>query len=177
MQQTQPMLMDTVAVQKSEAPNPAKKAKKADKNPCFRCKKLGHQIDTCTTPVCDICESPNHISSACSLLKAPKSSVTMYGYAIEQLMFFELPTGSTYKPKVDNMKLVKVTVEGDPMTIPEIADCLRRIVPVENFQWEIYNFQNNVFRVNFPNKVEAHRMKAFHTYPISDRASDLIFDD
>ncbi|KAM0825526.1 hypothetical protein ACQ4PT_069493 [Festuca glaucescens] len=121
MQQTQPMQMDTVAVQKSDAPNPAKKAKKADKNPCFR--------------------------------------------------------WGTYKPKVDNMKLVKVTVEGDPMTIPEIADCLRRIVPVENFQWEIYNFQNNVFRVKFPNKVEAHRMKAFHTYPVPDRASDLIFDD
>ncbi|KAM0869527.1 hypothetical protein ACQ4PT_040618 [Festuca glaucescens] len=43
--------------------------------------------------------------------KAPKPSVTMYGYAIEQLMFFELPTGGTYKPKVDNVKLVKVTVE------------------------------------------------------------------
>jgi hypothetical protein len=64
----------------------------------------------------------------------------MYGYAIEQLMFFEVPTGGANKPKVDNVKLVKVTVEGEPMTILEIAECLRRIVPVENFQWEIYNF-------------------------------------
>ncbi|KAM0821679.1 hypothetical protein ACQ4PT_072039 [Festuca glaucescens] len=176
-QQAQPMKLDTAAVPKPDAPNPAKKAKKAEKNPCFRCKKPGHQIDTCTAPVCDICESPNHISSACHLLQAPKPSVTMYGYAIEQLMFFELPTGGTYKPKVDNVKLVKVTVEGDPMSIPEIADCLRRIVPVENFQWEIYNFQNNVFRVKFPNKVEAQRMKTFRTYHVPDRASDLIFED
>jgi hypothetical protein len=64
----------------------------------------------------------------------------MYGYAIEQLMFFEVPTRVTYKPKVDNVKLVKVTVEGDPMSIPEITEYLRRIVPVENFQWEFYNF-------------------------------------
>ncbi|KAM0850245.1 hypothetical protein ACQ4PT_053209 [Festuca glaucescens] len=85
--------------------------------------------------------------------------------------------GGTYKPKVDNVKLVKVTVEGDPMSIPEIADCLRSIVPIENFQWEIYNFQNNVFRVKFPNKVEAQRMKTFRTYPIPDRASDLVFED
>ncbi|KAM0870549.1 hypothetical protein ACQ4PT_039945 [Festuca glaucescens] len=85
--------------------------------------------------------------------------------------------GGTYNLKVDNVKLVKVTVEGDPMSIPEIADCLRRIVPVENFQWEIYNFQNNVFRVKFPNKVEAQRMKTFRTYPVLDRASDLIFED
>ncbi|KAM0882467.1 hypothetical protein ACQ4PT_032282 [Festuca glaucescens] len=109
--------------------------------------------------------------------KAPKPSVTMYGYAIEQLMFFEVPTGGAYKPKVDNLKLVKVTVEGDPMSIPEIAECLKRIVPVENFQWEIYNFHNNVFRVKFPNKSEAQRMKAFRTYPVPDRASDLVFED
>ncbi|KAM0823403.1 hypothetical protein ACQ4PT_070891 [Festuca glaucescens] len=110
-QQVQPMQLDTAALPKPDAPNPAKKAKKAEKNPCFRCKQPGHQIDTCTVPVCDICESPNHVSSACHLLQAPKPSVTMYGYAIEQLMFFELPTGGTYKPKVDNVKLVKVTVE------------------------------------------------------------------
>ncbi|KAM0903879.1 hypothetical protein ACQ4PT_018401 [Festuca glaucescens] len=176
-QQAQPMQLDSATLPKPDAPNPAKKAKKAEKNPCFRCKQPGHQIDTCTTPVCDICESPNHISSACPLLQAPKPSVTMYGYAIEHLTFFELPTGGTYKPKVDNVKLVKVTVEGDPMSIPEIAECLRRIVPVENFQWEIYNFQNNVFRVKFPNKSEAQRMKTFRTYPVPDRASDLIFED
>ncbi|KAM0915235.1 hypothetical protein ACQ4PT_010998 [Festuca glaucescens] len=176
-QQAQPMQLDAATVPKQDAPNPAKKAKKADKNPCFRCKQPGHQIDTCTTPVCDIFESPNHISRACPLLQAPKPSVTMYGYAIEQLMFFELPTGGTYKPKVDNVKLVKVTIEGHPMSIPEIAECLRRIVLMENFQWEIYNFQNNVFRVKFPNKFEAQRMKTFRTYPVPDRASDLIFED
>jgi hypothetical protein len=101
----------------------------------------------------------------------------MYGYAIEQLMFFELPTRGTYKPKVDNLKLVKASVEGDPMSIPEIAECLRRIVPVENFQWEIYNFQNNVIRVKFPNKSEAQRMKTFCTYLVPDRVSALIFED
>ncbi|KAM0880980.1 hypothetical protein ACQ4PT_033215 [Festuca glaucescens] len=163
VQQTQPMQVD--AMPKADIPNPAKKA-----DNCFRCKKPGHQIDTCTAPVCDICESTSHISSACPLLQAPKPSVTMYGYAIEQLMFFELPTGGSYKPKVDNVKLVNVTVEGDP-------ECLRRIVPVENFQWEIYNFQNNVFRVKFPNKSEAQRMKTFRTYPVPDRASDLVFED
>jgi hypothetical protein len=108
------MQVDIVA--KADVPNPAKKAKIVDKNPCFRCKQPGHQIDTCTAPPCDICKSPNHISSVCPLLQAPKPAVTMYGYAIEQLMFFEVPTGGAYKPK----ELVKVTVEGDPMTIPKL---------------------------------------------------------
>jgi hypothetical protein len=38
-------------------------------------------------------------------------------------MFFELPTGGSYKPNVDNLKLVKATVEGDLMSILEIAEC------------------------------------------------------
>jgi hypothetical protein len=42
--QTQPMQVD--AMPKSDVPNPAKKAKKVDKNPCFRYKQPGHQIDT-----------------------------------------------------------------------------------------------------------------------------------
>ncbi|KAM0838716.1 hypothetical protein ACQ4PT_060784 [Festuca glaucescens] len=53
-QQAQPMQLDSATLPKPDAPNPAKKAKKAEKNPCFRCKQPGHQIDTCTAPVCDI---------------------------------------------------------------------------------------------------------------------------
>jgi hypothetical protein len=170
-QQVLPMQVDARTMPKNDVPNPTKKAKKAYKNPCFRWKQPRQQIDTCIAPISDICEPPNHISSACPLLQAPKPSVPMYGYAIEQLMFFEVPTGGAYKPKVDNVKLVKVTVEGDPMSISEIAECLRRIVHVENFQWEIYNFQNNVIRVKFPNKSEARRMRLsaltqFQTEPL-----------
>jgi hypothetical protein len=44
-------------------------------------------------------------------------------------------------------------------------------------KWEIYYFQNNVFRVKFPNKSDAQRMKTFRPYLVSDRASDLIFED
>jgi hypothetical protein len=47
----------------------------------------------------------------------------------------------SYKPKVDNVKLVKVIVESDPMSIPEIAECLRRIVPVENFSGRYITFR------------------------------------
>ncbi|KAM0879435.1 hypothetical protein ACQ4PT_034244 [Festuca glaucescens] len=53
-QQVQPMQLDTTMAPKPDAPNPTKKVKKTEKNPCFWCKKPGHQIDTCTAPVCDI---------------------------------------------------------------------------------------------------------------------------
>jgi hypothetical protein len=70
-----------------EGAGPSKK-KKEDKDACFRCKKPGHYIDDCTTPFCDICESVNHVSSACHLLQAPKPTAILHGYANEALMFF-----------------------------------------------------------------------------------------
>jgi hypothetical protein len=62
--------------------------------------------------MCDICESINHASDACHLLYAPKSTVAMYGHANEALMFFEAPFRGTYKPKVENAKVAKVTIHG-----------------------------------------------------------------
>jgi hypothetical protein len=65
------MQLDAGTVPKHDVPNPTKKAKKADKKPCFRCKQPRHQIDTCTAPVCDICESPNHIFTKSKLAEYP----------------------------------------------------------------------------------------------------------
>ncbi|KAM0851340.1 hypothetical protein ACQ4PT_052485 [Festuca glaucescens] len=58
------------------------KKKKIDKNGCFRCKNPGHLIDDCTIPYCLYSESINHESAEW-----------------------------TYKPKVENPRLAKVTVE------------------------------------------------------------------
>ncbi|KAM0847316.1 hypothetical protein ACQ4PT_055090 [Festuca glaucescens] len=45
--------------------------------------------------------------------------------------------GWTYKPKVENPRLAKVTVEGETMTIPDIIENLKRVVPYDNFNWEV----------------------------------------
>jgi hypothetical protein len=89
-------------------------------------------IDDCTTPYCDKCESVNHVSSACHLLQATKPTAILHGYANEALMFFEMPCGA-FKSKVENPKVAKVSVEGEVMTIPEIIEHMRRIVPYEKF--------------------------------------------
>ncbi|KAM0855615.1 hypothetical protein ACQ4PT_049654 [Festuca glaucescens] len=72
---------------------------------------LPMQVDTATMPKNDI---PNPAKKA---KKAPKPYVTMYGHAIEQLMFFEVPTGGAYKPKVDNVKLA---LEDPLYMLPEV---------------------------------------------------------
>jgi hypothetical protein len=110
----------------------ALKKKKEDKAGCFRCKKPEHYIDDCPTPFCDLCESINHTTSTCYLLNAPKPTTILHGYANEGLMFFELPCGA-FKAKAENPKLAKVTVDGDTMTIPELIEQLKKIVPSEKF--------------------------------------------
>ncbi|KAK1699142.1 hypothetical protein QYE76_015839 [Lolium multiflorum] len=87
----------------NEASGPSKK-KKEDKMSCFRCKKLGHYIDDCPTPFCNLCESIHHVASACHLLQAPKPTATIHGYANEA----QLPCGA-FKAKVENPKLAKET--------------------------------------------------------------------
>ncbi|KAM0889802.1 hypothetical protein ACQ4PT_027478 [Festuca glaucescens] len=153
----------------------APKKKKEDKAGCFRCKKPGHYIDDCPTPFCDICESIHHATPACHLLNAPKPTATLHGYANEALMFFELSCG-VFKAKAENPKLAKVTVDGAALTIPEIIEQLKKIVPSEKFNWEVFHLKENIFRVKLPSKLEVQRLKNFGTYICTDRDSCLTFD-
>ncbi|KAM0890784.1 hypothetical protein ACQ4PT_026861 [Festuca glaucescens] len=158
----------------NESQGPQKK-KKEDKQGCFRCKQPGHYIDDCPTPFCDLCESVHHATSACHLLQAPKPTTIMHGYANEALMFFELPCGA-FKAKVDNPKLAKVTVDGDAMTILELIDQLKKIVPSDKFNWEVFHYKENIYRVKLPSKQEVQRLKNFGTYICNDREACLSFD-
>ncbi|KAM0852187.1 hypothetical protein ACQ4PT_051922 [Festuca glaucescens] len=164
----------TAMGKEDEGPGPSKK-KKEEKMGCFRCKKPGHYIDDCPTPFCDLCESVNHSTAACHLLHAPKPTAILHGYANEALMFFELSCGA-FKAKVENPKLAKVTVDGDAMTIPEIIEQLKKIVPHEKFNWEVFHYKENIFRVKLPSKLEVQRLKNFGTYICTDRESCLSFD-
>ncbi|KAM0906584.1 hypothetical protein ACQ4PT_016712 [Festuca glaucescens] len=158
----------------NEGQGPPKK-KKDDKTGCFRCKQPGHYIDDCPIPFCDLCESVHHTAPACHLLHAPKPTAIFHGYANEALMFFELPCGA-FKSKVENPKLAKVTIDGDAMTIPDIIDQLRKIVPSDKFNWEVFHIKENIYRVKLPSKQEVQRLKNFGTYICTDRESCLTFD-
>jgi hypothetical protein len=85
-------------------------------------------------------------------------------------MFFELACGA-FKAKVDNRKLAKVIVDADAMTIPQLIDQLKKIVPSDKFHWEVFHFKDNIYRVKFPSKQEVQRQKNFGTYICTDRES------
>jgi hypothetical protein len=151
------------------------KKKKEDKSGCFRCKQPGHLIDDCTAPFCDLCEYVHHATHACHLLQSPKPTAILHGYANEGLMFFELACGA-FKAKVENPRLAKITIEGDAMTIPELIEQLKKIVPSDKFNWEVFHFKENVYRVKLPSKQEVQRLKNLRTYICNDRESCLVFD-
>jgi hypothetical protein len=81
-------------------------------------------------------------------------------------MFFELPCGA-FKAKVENQKLAKVNVDGDAMTIPELIDQLKKIVPSDKFNWEVFHFKENIYKL--PSKQEVQRLKFLGTYIFNDR--------
>jgi hypothetical protein len=62
------------------------------------------------------------------------------------------------------------------MTIPELIDQLKKIVPSEKFNWEVFHFKENIYRVKLPSKQEVQRLKNFGTYICNDREACLSFD-
>jgi hypothetical protein len=87
--------------------------------------------------LCDYCELADHKSDQCPLLNAPKPQLIVHGYADENLIFFECLVTKSYKPKMESTRIGILSVIGGDLTIPQIATQLRRLVPSEDFHWEI----------------------------------------
>ncbi|KAM0924381.1 hypothetical protein ACQ4PT_004884 [Festuca glaucescens] len=153
-----------------------KKGKKIDKLRCYRCKVHGHFIEDCPKPVCDICESIDHISDSCPMLTAPKPQILMYGLADEELVFFEMPLTGTFKPKSISSKLGMLSVSKGTLTIPQIVAQLKRLVPNENFQWDVKQAENNKYKVMFPSKTELERIKFFGTFKVPNSPCEMTLD-
>jgi hypothetical protein len=101
---------------------------------CFRCDLIGHHVNDCETPLCDVCHSAAHTSNSCPILSLPKPAMIMHGYAQEQLMFFEVPMTGDIRPRVENTRMGRVTVHNGTMTIPKIISQLQWVVPDEHYQ-------------------------------------------
>jgi hypothetical protein len=138
-------------------------AKKKGPN-CFRCKQLGHYLNDCITPLCDYCQSAEHVSKDCALLRAPRPRLNHFCLGHEDLCFWELPLSTSVRPHIENTKMGRVTITGGVLTIPEIIDQLQWIVPDKSYQCDVQLVEDNNFRATFPSKVDLVRVHHFGRY-------------
>ena len=133
-------------------------------------------LSDCTVIICDYCEKVDHVSDVCPLLTVPKPQIVVYGHAHDSLMFFEMVCTNSYRPNTENTRYGVVTVVGGDMTPPQVIRQLQRLVPVEQYQWEVTQVGQNVFKVLFPSKAELDRLKVFGTFKVPNSSCELTAD-
>nr|XP_051199363.1 uncharacterized protein LOC127312853 [Lolium perenne] len=151
-------------------------AKKKKASTCFRCDQPGHCLNDCNAVICDCCQDPQHATRDCPLLLAPKPTMVMYGLAHEELMFWDTPLSQSVRPRLENTRMGRVTISGGQMTVEEIITQLRWIVPEENYHWEVVQMEENVYRVNFPSKIDLVRVQHFGRFNVPSSEIFMTFD-
>jgi hypothetical protein len=127
------------------AVNIAKKGKNLEKIKCNRCGLVGHIAYDCVEVLCDYCEHAGHANADCLLHLAPKPLMIMHGMVDDELCFFEMPCTGSYKPKMENSRSGRISVEGGVLTAQQIVSQLQRLVPVEDYHWDVRPTEDNFF--------------------------------
>ena len=63
------------------------------------------------------------------------------------------------------------------MLIPQVVSQLQRLVPTENFHWEVTQVGHNLIQVQFPSRNELERLKVFGTCRVPNSPCEIIVDD
>jgi hypothetical protein len=109
----------------------AKKGKNPEKIKCDRCGFPGHiavLLSYVTTA-----RGSGHVNANCPLHNAPKPQMIMHGCADNELCFFEMPCTASYKPKMENSRMGRISVQGGILSTQHIVSQLQRLVPVEDY--------------------------------------------
>jgi hypothetical protein len=153
-----------------------KKGKNPDKIKCNRCGLAGHIAYGCVQVLCDFCERAGHANADCPLHNAPKPQMIMHGIADDELCFFEMPCTASYKPKMENSRTGRISIDGGVLTAQQIVSQLQRLVPVENYHWDVFPTEDNSFRATFPNKAELERLKVFGACNVPNTGCTMTVD-
>ncbi|XP_051214965.1 uncharacterized protein [Lolium perenne] len=143
---------------------------------CFRCHKTGHCINDCIAVLCDVCQSADHATRDCPTLRAPRPRIAVYGVGHVDLTFWKIPLSGDVRPRVENTRLGKVAVEGGIMTIPELIAQLQFLMPDDQYQWDVQQMEDNVFRVNFPSRSDLVKAQHFGKFCVPKSQITLSFD-
>ncbi|KAM0829410.1 hypothetical protein ACQ4PT_066884 [Festuca glaucescens] len=151
-----------------------KKEKNVDKVKCFRCGNVGHYSIDCTVPICDFSESADHANADCPLHAAPKPTLTVYGYAHEGQVFCDIQNSDSYRPRSDSGRVGRITVTGGTLTSDEIIGVLRGLVLDDQFPWDIQPQGDNIYRTQFPSKMDLTRATHFGTFLAKENSQCFV---
>jgi hypothetical protein len=100
----------------------------------------------------------------------------VHGVAHEEIMFWEFPLSGAYRPRLENTRMGRVTISNGTMSIPQIIAQLQWIVPNDQYQWDVQLVEENVYRVNFPSKMDLVRAQHFGSYTDPATRISMSFD-
>ncbi|CAM0910277.1 unnamed protein product [Alopecurus aequalis] len=173
MGQSQQVAGHQVTAPSTQSSAPAKAAKKkeksADKLKCFNCGVVGHFSVDCTAILCDYCESADHVNDVCPLHSAPKPVIKVLGYAHEELMVLDVPHSTSFRPRSDSGRMGRIKVTGGSLSTEAIVDQLRWVVMDDDFPWDVQPIGGNVYKTQFPSKMELIRATRFGKVDVKNR--------
>ena len=66
-----------------------------------------------------------------------------------------------------------LTVTGGELSIPRIVMQLQRLVPMDQFHWEVDQVGQNVYKVPFPSRSELDRLEIFGACKIPNISCEI----
>ena len=79
---------------------------------------------------------------------------------------------ATYTPRLENYRLASLVVSKGELTIPRIILQLQRLVPAENFVWEVQQIGHNIYKV----QTDLERLQVFGTCRVPNSECEMTFD-
>jgi len=124
---------------------------------CFRCLTKGHVLTECTAIIsCDVCDSDNHVTKACPMVKGAKPTAILCGYAVDGLGFYYIPYTSKQKVAISEPKAAFISVSDWVLSTAQITRELERLVP--GWKWVVEEREDKTFSTTFPSAAELQRM-------------------
>ncbi|KAM0863249.1 hypothetical protein ACQ4PT_044731 [Festuca glaucescens] len=88
----------------------------------------------------------------------------LYGYAHEGLVFCDIQNADSYRPRSDCGRVGRITVTGGTLTSDEIIGVLQGLVLDDQFPWDIQPQGDNIYKTQFPSKIDLARATRFGTF-------------
>ena len=109
-------------------------------------------------------------------MSVPVPTVSIYGVCDAALMFFETPMMHSCRPRLENARTGLIRVTHGTLAEDQIIAQLRRLVS-SSFQWALERIGDQVYKVDYPTKVDLDRINNFGICKVPGSSCRLEFEE